>query len=137
MPALDPWCVANFGLKYRKRVWKLFVFERSSKSNCDIPMSIPTCDTLFPSITEPPLFWSSKLIHLVDCRKVEEVGIIEHLQLHPDTLLSTTSLRESPIVGKCVCEGLSLRCGAHGEGVSRFYGAHFGSRVYVLCVRAW
>ena len=66
-------------------------------------MSIPTGDTLSPSITEPPLFWSSKLIHLVDCRKVEEEGIIQHRQLHTDTLLSTTSLRQSPIVGKCVC----------------------------------
>ena len=86
-----------------------------------------------------PLFWSSKLIHLVDCRKVEEEGIIQHPQLHPDTLLSTTSLRESSIVGKCVCvcEGVSLHCGAHGDGVSRFYGAHFGSHVYVFCVRAW
>ena len=65
-------------------------------------MSILTGDTLFPSITEPPLFWRSKLIHLVDCRKVEEEGIIQHRQLHHDTLLSTTSLRESPIVGKCV-----------------------------------
>ena len=45
MPALDPWCAANFGLKYRKRFRKLFVFERTSKSNCDIPMSIPTGDT--------------------------------------------------------------------------------------------
>ena len=65
-------------------------------------MSIPTGDTLFPSITESTLFWSSKLIHPVDCRKVEEEGIIQNRQLHPGTLLSTTSLRETPIVGKCV-----------------------------------
>ena len=99
VPALDPWCAADFGLKYRKRFRKLFVFELTSKSNCDIPMSIRTGDTLFSDITEPPLFWSSKLIYLVDCRKDEEEGIIQHRHLHPDTLLSTTSLRESPIVG--------------------------------------
>ena len=46
VPALYPYCAANFGLKYRKRLKKLFVFERTSKSNCDIPMSIPTGDTL-------------------------------------------------------------------------------------------
>ena len=43
----------------------MFVFEQTSKSNCDIPMPIPTGDTLFPDITEPPLFWSSKLIRLL------------------------------------------------------------------------
>ena len=85
VPALYPYCAANFGLKYRKRFKKLFVLEQTSKTYCDIPMPIPTGDTLFFDNTEPPLFWSSKLIHLVDCRKVEEEGIIQHRHLHPDT----------------------------------------------------
>ena len=42
-------------------------------------------------------------MHLVDCRKVEEEGIIQLRHLHPDTVLSTSSLGGggggSPIVG--------------------------------------
>ena len=103
-------------------------------------MPISTGDTLFPDITEPPLFWSSKLIHLVDCRKVEEEGIIQHRQLHPDTLLSTTSPRESPIVGYCVrvcVRGCTpLWSSWERGGGAPFYGA-IGRRVYVSCVCAW
>ena len=66
-------------------------------------MSVRLVIRFFLVSLKPPLFWSSKLIRLVDCLKVEEEGIIQHRQLHPDTLLSTSSLRESPIVGKCVC----------------------------------
>ena len=80
----------------------MFVFERTSISNCAISTSIPTVDKLFPPVTIaiPPLFGSSKLIHLLD-KEVGEEGIVQHLQAHPDTALSTAFLRESLSV--CVC----------------------------------
>ena len=82
-----------------------------------------------------PLFWSSKLIHLVDCRKVEEEGIIQHPQLHPDTLLSTTSLRESSIVGKCVRGCLSI-VELMGTGCLAFMELILGVMyMYFACVR--
>ena len=48
-------------------------------------MSIPTGDTLFPDITEPPFVLEQQVDPFVDCRKVEEEGIIQHHHLHPDT----------------------------------------------------
>ena len=88
----------------------------------------------FPDNTEPPLFWSSKLIgHLVDCRKVEEEGIIQHRHLHPDTKLSTTSLRESPIVGfvfKSMCVGVYSFVELMGTGELAFMEHNGGVYVY-------
>ena len=101
-------------------------------------------DTLFPQVTIialPPLFGSSKLIHLVD-KEVGEEGIVQHLQAHPDTALPTAFLRESLSVcvcvcvcvrvrvRVCVCEGVSkensfyLNCGAHWIEGCLLYGAH-------------
>ena len=99
-------------------------------------MPIPTGDTLFPSVNVATVVLEHQVdIHLVDCRKVEMEGIIQHRQLHPDTVLSASSLGESPIVhvGTCVW-------GGGGRGVSLslvsivelmgtgclLYGAHLG-----------
>ena len=80
------------------------------------------------------------MIHLVDKRKVEEEGIAQHHQAHPDTILSMASPRESLIVGMyvCVCVGGGggggcLPRGAHGDGVSPLWSS-LGRRVFVLCV---
>ena len=65
------------------------------------------------------------MIHLVDKRKVEEEGIAQHHQAHPDTILSMASPRESLIVGMyvCVCVGgggggVSPKGSSWGRGVS-------------------
>ena len=77
------------------------------------------------------------MIHLVD-KEVGEEGIAQHRQAHPDTTLSTASLRESLIVGGIfVCEGVSLRellclhCGAYLERGVSFMGLII---VYFACM---
>ena len=41
---LSPALVANFGVKILEIFRKFFVFDRTSKSNCDISLSFPTSE---------------------------------------------------------------------------------------------
>ena len=103
-------------------------------------MSIPTGDTLFLISLSHRCFLSSKLIHLVDCRKVEEEGIIQHRHLHPDTFVVndiSEGIAHCRLVCESMCEGVYSFVELMGTGELAFMEQFGGvyTCMYHACVR--
>ena len=78
------------------------------------------------------------MIHLVDCRKDEEEGIIQHRHLHPDTFVVkdiSEGIAHCRLVCESMCEEVYSFVELKGTGELAFMEQFGGVYMYHACVR--